>query len=737
VNLLRLLTNGVERPDGSKFDALGETIQAEKLRGVLQDDNATASVVWRRQSDEGVRSWSGSRIFPNLTIIRPHQVSTDDKKTPQLPAPSSLFLGLLQSVKETVTKIARAHRQSFGGFAIAQLEKKLTSSSIAGACSLFTWAVRRCEWKTQDDYKNDKSRGTDALRQLLRYISKRIAEGNPQSKSEHATVSFPSDRYEFPAKDLAQKGSLPGIYDYSNHLRSDDSEAGLWVANEAEICELANLAQRLLGIGAEEEKVEGAQDTKLEWLREMLHRYPDERFILFTESLQTCETLENALGNVCAVLDGSLDKRGRQDAVHKLRDPKGNVRILVATSAADEGIDLQVASKVIHWDLSSSPATLMQRNGRAARLGQLNDVVAYYLILPGTHEERRDSSLQSKFGELGIDDEAMKSRILGSLSEEEEQQLDQAIAENNDKLAGEILRKADGDNKEMDKQLKSISANLQPAQVLSRDNLAKRLKNWKEMGLPSLGTGGITFKFDEIRWDRPVFEATSRREPAVSSTAMIEGNDKDGVIKQLLVFDPEFLVFGPRQTGERARLAGLSPWINQPDRYDKQEILPPPKHRWDLLGRLLRKMARLGDADFLSLPRTSIVEGLLSPSVRWLLFCTHPLREAENVLQPKVRPYLTYYAFNELVDGIVPTPIDVEGADADHVHNFLECAEQHALESKCSDLEDASQLNSAKHAGAILQTWLQSETKFGQATFLEEAKYFAPIPVALVSIREI
>src|ERR1700679_765411 len=115
-----------------------------------------------------------------------------------------------------------------------------------------------------------------------------------------------------------------------------------------------------------------------------------------------------------------MSKATRNQAVADLRNPRMNVRVLVATSAADEGFDLQVASKVVHWDLSSSPATLMQRNGRVARLGQVMDVVAYYLILTGTHEERRDSALQAKFADLGIDDEALKCRILGSLSEEEE-----------------------------------------------------------------------------------------------------------------------------------------------------------------------------------------------------------------------------------------------------------------------------------------------------------------------------
>lgn len=729
VNLLRLLTDGVPRPDGSRFKAFDPGIQAEQLRCVLQDENASATVVWRRQSDDGVRSWSGKRIFPNLTIVRPHQALENDPATPRLPSPSHQFLTLLTQVKSTVSRIAKSHGQSFGGFATAQLEKKLTSSSIAGACTLFTWAVRHCEWSTQDEYKKDKRSGTEGLRKLLRLISQRIAQGNPQARGKHATVSFPSDNFKFEAEKVAPlAGSLEDIQKYSKLLRDDDSEAGQWIANDSEIGELVSLSERLLGVAPEGEKVEGAQDTKLWWLNEMLGRYPDGRFILFTESLQTCETLKNVLGNRCAVLEGSMSKPKRLDAVEALRDPKGTVRVLVATSAADEGIDLQVASKVIHWDLSSSPATLMQRNGRAARLGQVQDVVAYYLILRGTHEDKRDSSLQRKFAELGIDDEALKSRILGSLSEEEEQKLDEAIEENDDRMAGDILKRAAKDNEDMDHELADIRANLEPAQVLSREDLAKRLSNWSKIGLPEAATG-IKFKFDEVAWSRPVFEMVSRLEPATATTACVESEG----IKQVLVFDPEFLLFGPKLAGERPRLAGLPPWINKPDRHGKHAIVP--SRGYDLLGKLFQGMARLKSADFLSLPATVIGnELLLGTETRWLLFCTHPLREAENVLPSMVRPYLTYYAFGELSEGISAVSINPEGADAEDVHKFLERAEAHALAGNCEDSRDTSRTQAAQLAGSILYNWVKSSTQFGAAAFLEEPKYFVPIPVCLVSV---
>ena len=512
-------------------------------------------------------------------------------------------------------------------------------------------------------------------------------------------------------------------------MREDAPEKSKWVANQTELSRLVNLGEELLDLGLHGGDKGGAEDAKLTWLNDLLQRHPDDRFVLFTESLQTCEALQSALDKTCRLLVGSMSKAARNQAVADLRNPRMNARVLIATSAADEGFDLQVASKVVHWDLSSSPATLMQRNGRVARLGQVTDVVAYYLILTGTHEERRDTALQAKFADLGIDDEALKSRILGSLSEEEEAWLEQAIEDNEEGVVGDILKKAKNDNEKMDEELADIRTTLQYAQVLNRDDLADRLAVWQEIGLPDDAVKGIKFRFDSVTWDRPVFEEVSRMESTVSKIACIE----DGETKQKLVFDPEFLVFGPTNGSTRPKLAGIPPWINTTTRHDRHCIIPYTQE--DLLGKLFQGIARLRKADFLSISRDCLGDGLHLPeNARWLLFCTHPLREAENTQAPKLRPFLTFYAFSELVEGAMPTPLNDDGADAAEVHRFLCCVEQRAREDTLSGVDDLSQIATAKKAGAMLRGWVESVTQFGAASFLEKEKYFVPIPVALVSI---
>jgi hypothetical protein len=124
----------------------------------------------------------------------------------------------------------------------------------------------------------------------------------------------------------------------------------------------------------------------------------------------------------------------------------------------------------------------------------------------------------------------------------------------------------------------------------------------------------------------------------------------------------------------------------------------------------------------------------VSADIRWLLFCTHPLREVENTLSAKSRPFLTYYAFADVTEDELPVPLDPEGAEADEVHVFLNHAEQYALSGSLTGSESPKDIEEARKAGKIFKSWIEDVTRFGAASFLEEAKYFVPIPVALVRI---
>ena len=694
VNLLRLLTH-----QSAVENAYSSEVDESKLVTTLQSEDSSAAVIWRHQ--DNVFNWSKDRLFPNLTIERPSLYTSDE------------YLEVIKEIRETVKRISADHGQNFGGFAIAQLEKRLTSSSLAGACWIFRWCVRHLAWETQEVYRKDTSTGTENLRRLIKEISQKLAAYDPTEKSGHQTVEFPSDNFKFEAKILSQKGQIKEIQQFSEKLRKNDSEDDGFIAEPEEILELTELGLRLLNL-ADASDGTGVENRKLGWLKEMLEQHPGSRFLVFTESLQTCEIITKALPRVSEKLTGNLDFSAREKAVARFRDLNSPVRVLVATSAADEGFDFQVASKVVHWDLSPSPAVLMQRNGRVARLGQIADVTAYYLIISGTHEERRDKALRQRFKALGITDERLKLKILGSLSSEEEDEIFKAVEAEQVQLIDTILEKAKTENEEMEQQLGEIQKHIKAQSVIDRQMLAERLNRWTQLGLPNYLTGKFNLQFDTVSWNRPVFRDVATVEQAEAKIATIQ--------RKKVTFDPEFKLFG--NDGKTYSLAGLRPWIKK----EEGNVLKlRPIGGADPIGELACFLARQREADFTTVSAKCLYD--LFPALegtRYLLFATHPMREAEPNLSQNSLSYLTFYAFN----GDFEKPLQPQGASADDVYKLISLLEEEALTSEPVPLE-SHVLEQARLAGGSIADWLRRERKLPR---LGRQIYFLPIPVALVAV---
>ena len=699
INLLRLLTH--QTPGIENAYTLPEEKAKEKLIEALK--NSSTAVIWRQQ--DNVRSWSDKNLFPKLTIERPHLQASD------------AYVALLEEIREKIKEIHNNNGKSFGGFAIRQLETRLTSSTITGAMWLFRWCVRHKKWKTQEEYRQDKSVSTGKLRQLIQGISQRLAAYDKQNTSKHVTIVFPSDDFSFDAKSLAQP--LPGnkivdIYEFSKKLcKKEDEDKTLEPADE-ELKEITELALKLLHFAAfHKEDKTGAENAKLTWLKNILQEEPQSKFLVFTESLQTCEIIIKVLPRESQKLTGGMNIAEREKAVAQLRNVKRAVRVLVATSAADEGFDFQVANRVIHWDLSPNPAVLMQRNGRVARLGQISDVTAYYLIIAGTHEQKREQALVNRFNALGITDERIRLKILGSLSPEQEEKIYHNIEK--EELIDNILQQAEKVHKDMEKKLGELQTQLDQNWVISREQLAKRLEGWMELGLTTVDQQHeLTFSTQE--WSRPVFrDEGTGMETAQAKIATIQGRK--------FTFDPEFKLFGREK--DNILLTGLYPW------YKQQQESGVIKHRplrrnADPIGELACSLARQRKADFTTISEQRLYEKF--PSLRdahYLLFATHPLREIENH-EFSTDSYLTFYAFRSDLS----EPINPQGASGEDVYQLISLLETDALKPGSEPLE-TDVLEAAKKASQEIAKWLTKSRKLGGFT---KKSYFLPIPVALVAV---
>ncbi len=119
----------------------------------------------------------------------------------------------------------------------------------------------------------------------------------------------------------------------------------------------------------------------------------DERVIIFTEYRATQLYLKELFeigglgGDRLELLYGGMDTEARELIKAEFQhDPKLRpVRILLATDAASEGIDLQKhCHRLVHVEIPFSPTKLEQRNGRVDRHGQpASEVLIHHFVAKG------------------------------------------------------------------------------------------------------------------------------------------------------------------------------------------------------------------------------------------------------------------------------------------------------------------------------------------------------------------
>src|SRR5690606_17943774 len=115
------------------------------------------------------------------------------------------------------------------------------------------------------------------------------------------------------------------------------------------------------------------------------------KLIIFSEHKDTlnylAERIRGILGSEGAVvtIHGGLHREERRAVQERFRtDPE--VRVLIATDAAGEGINLQNANLMINYDLPWNPNRIEQRFGRIHRIGQTEVCHLWNLVAEDTRE---------------------------------------------------------------------------------------------------------------------------------------------------------------------------------------------------------------------------------------------------------------------------------------------------------------------------------------------------------------
>lgn len=175
------------------------------------------------------------------------------------------------------------------------------------------------------------------------------------------------------------------------------------------------------------EKASAQLDSKarclIDWLNTHIRpgkKWSNERVIIFTEYRATQKWLMEILapqgftgGDRLLTMYGGMDPETREDIKNAFQagPAESQVRILLATDAAAEGINLQNhCYRLIHYEIPWNPNRLEQRNGRIDRHGQKGYpgpngeklVFVYHFVGKG-YKDRQQSGFTTRAADLDAD----------------------------------------------------------------------------------------------------------------------------------------------------------------------------------------------------------------------------------------------------------------------------------------------------------------------------------------------
>lgn len=307
----------------------------------------------------------------NKTSLRPPFADQLPPKELQLrlsPQESALFDALREYRKHGQSAFAHASASErwLGQFIFSLLTKRLLSCPYAFAR---TW------WRhLAGSDENDVELETKSLFDMAR-ISAERAEEQTKSDDERSLLEEDAARYS-------------GTYFRSQYKSHEDFQRRVSKAVEAlaydrrtveDPGKLAKLAKQ----------ADSKTDALVAWIKQNLFKgnklRDDERLIVFTEYKETLFYIEQRLlqegfdKNTLRLLFGGMTADEFETVKGEFEDPNAAVRLLLATDAASEGINMQECCRwVIHYDVPWSPSKIIQRNGRVSRHGQTRDVSVHY-----------------------------------------------------------------------------------------------------------------------------------------------------------------------------------------------------------------------------------------------------------------------------------------------------------------------------------------------------------------------
>ncbi|MGC4048331.1 MAG: DISARM system SNF2-like helicase DrmD [Paludibaculum sp.] len=336
------------------FSALLELLDDQRFARSVAPEPAQLRAVMVRRLKSEIKNWDGSDKFPRRTLEHiPVDYTVEE-----------------QRIHALLTQYARLRADGYRDnperfateFVLKLLKKRLFSSPQA--------------------FLNTLNRHRTSLRRSARYEALTRSTGALARIFEQAEEDYSDDAEQ-------QEAELEALEAAARAFRPS-STAETQILND-----LAGWAERAAA------QLDSKADKLLHWLKDVVRpngQWNHERVIIFTEYRDTQKWLHDHLatrgfkeGDRLELLYGAQDSDDRERVKAAFQfDPKESpVRILLATDAASEGIDLQRhCHRLIHYEIPWNPNRLEQRNGRIDRHGQhAPEVNVYHFVASGFREE--------------------------------------------------------------------------------------------------------------------------------------------------------------------------------------------------------------------------------------------------------------------------------------------------------------------------------------------------------------
>ena len=367
------------------FQLFMALLDTDRFEGRYRDAVHTVNTdgLMRRMVKEDLKTFEGKPLFPERRAYTVAYELSEDEKI--------LYDAVTEYVRDQMNLADRLRdagdkKRGFTvGFALTVLQRRLASSPEAILKSLERRHKRLEKRRSEMRYGSSSSTDDDLARRLRDLLGKDPTDADLTDLGTMDSDDLPGEEAEEIESEVADAATA------ARTIAELDKELAI-------LADLIELARRVRHSGT---------DKKWTELRELLTdntMITGEKIIIFTEHRDTLEYLTERIRDLLGRSDAVVTIHGgvRRDERAKRKElftQDIDTRVLVATDAAGEGLNLQRAHLMVNYDLPWNPNRIEQRFGRIHRIGQTEVCHLWNLVATDTREGAVFAQLLTKIEE--------------------------------------------------------------------------------------------------------------------------------------------------------------------------------------------------------------------------------------------------------------------------------------------------------------------------------------------------